>query len=116
MTLISGRIAIITGASAGIGYETAKLFAHEGVKVVVGARRQSELDALVAEITEGGGSAVAGAGDGKDEDFAKALVELAVDQFRGLDIALNNASTLGQWGYPCQTSRLPSGTIRWQQI
>ena len=55
MTLISGKIAIITGASAGIGYETAKLFAHEGAKVVVGARRQSELDSLVAEITEAGG-------------------------------------------------------------
>ncbi len=98
MTLLSDKVAIITGASAGIGYETGKLFAREGAKVVVGARRQAELDALVVEITEAGGSAVARAGDVKDEAFAKALVELAVHQFGGLDIALNNAGTLGQMG------------------
>ena len=100
MTLLSDRVAIITGASAGIGYETAKLFAREGAKVVVGARRQAELEALVAEITEAGGSAIARAGDVKDEAFAEALVELAVNQFGGLDIAFNNASTLGPFGTP----------------
>ena len=98
MTLLSGMVAIITGASAGIGYETAKLFAREGAKVVVGARRQAELDALVVEIAKADGNAVALAGDVKDEAYAKALVELAVDQFGGLDIALNNAGTLGQMG------------------
>ena len=100
MTILSGKVAIITGASAGIGYETARLFAHEGAKVVAAARRQPELDALVAEIIESGGSAVALAGDVKDETFAKALVNLAVSQFGGLDIALNNASTLGPFGVP----------------
>ena len=98
MTLLSGKVAIVTGASAGIGYETAKLFAREGAKVVVAARRQAELTALVAEIAETDGQAVALAGDVKDEEFARTLVELAVQEFGGLDIALNNASTLGPFG------------------
>lgn len=89
------KIAIITGASAGIGYATAKLFAREGAKVIVGARRQPELNALVHEIVEAGGSAVALAGDVKDEAYAQALVDVAISQFGGVDIALNNASTLG---------------------
>ena len=98
MNLLSGRIAIITGASTGIGYATAKLFAREGAKIVVGARRQVELNALVAEIAEGGDSAVALAGDVREEAFAKALVELATSRFGGLDIAFNNAGTLGKPG------------------
>ncbi|MGE0823115.1 MAG: SDR family oxidoreductase [Candidatus Binatia bacterium] len=95
MTLLAGKVAIVTGASAGIGYATAKLFAREGANVVVAARRQSELNALVVEITEAGGQAVALAGDVKDETFAKTLVDLATRKFGGLDVALNNASTLG---------------------
>ena len=98
MTLLSGKVAIITGASAGIGYATAKLFALEGAEVAVGARRQPELNALVAAITEAGGSAVALAGDVRDEAYAKALVELATSKFGGVDIALNNAGTLGKMG------------------
>ena len=98
MNLLSGKIAIVTGASAGIGNATAKLFAREGAKVVVSARRQPELNALLAEIAESGGSAVALAGDVKDESLAKALVDLATSKFGGLDIAFNNAGTLGKMG------------------
>jgi NAD(P)-dependent dehydrogenase (short-subunit alcohol dehydrogenase family) len=98
MKLLLGKVAIITGASAGIGYETAKLFAREGAKAVVGARRQAELNALAAEIAEYGGTAAALAGDVKDEAYAKALVELATNKFGGLDIAFDNAGTLGELG------------------
>ncbi len=98
MSALSNKVAIITGASSGIGYATAKLFAREGAKVVVAARRQPELDALVEEITQAGGHAVALAGDVKDEAFAKALVELAIGRFGGLDVAFNNAGTLGEMG------------------
>jgi NAD(P)-dependent dehydrogenase (short-subunit alcohol dehydrogenase family) len=91
MTQLSGKIAIITGASSGIGYETAKLFAREGAKVVVTARREAELEALVAEIRALGGEAVALAGDVKEEHHAQALVALAIRQFGGLDVAFNNA-------------------------
>ena len=98
MSALSNKITIITGASSGIGYATAKLFAREGAKVVVAARRQLELDALVEEITQAGGYAVALAGDVKDEAFAKALVELAIGRFGGLDVAFNNAGTIGEMG------------------
>lgn len=66
--------------------------------MVAGARRQPELDALVEEITHAGGYAVALAGDVKDEAFAKALVELVVNHFGGLDVAFNNAGALGNIG------------------
>ena len=98
MSALSNKVAIVTGASSGIGYATAKLFAREGAKVVIGARRGVELDALVDEITLAGGDAVALVGDVKDETFAKALVELAITHFGGLDVAFNNAGTIGEMG------------------
>lgn len=98
MAMLKDKVAIVTGASSGIGYETAKLFALEGAKVVVGARRSEKLLQLVSEITELGGEAIALAGDVKDESYAKALVELASERFGGLDIAFNNAATNGALG------------------
>ena len=57
MSRLKGKAAIVTGASSGIGRATAKLFAEEGAKVVVAARRESELALLVSEISSGGGEA-----------------------------------------------------------
>ncbi|MGH6882912.1 MAG: SDR family NAD(P)-dependent oxidoreductase, partial [Hypericibacter sp.] len=54
MKRLSGKVAIVTGASAGIGRATATLFAREGARLILGARRKNELDALVAEITAQG--------------------------------------------------------------
>ena len=98
MTTLLNKVAIITGASSGIGYATAKLFACEGAKVVVGARRQVELNTLVEEIINSGDEAIALAGDVKDESFVKALVELATKHYGGLDIAFNNAGAIGGMG------------------
>ncbi|HMG49644.1 MAG TPA: SDR family oxidoreductase [Inquilinus sp.] len=98
MRRLETKVAIVTGASAGIGRATAKLFAAEGAKVVVGARRDAELATLVAEIEAEGGQAVALAGDVRSEDYAKALVALAVERFGRLDVAFNNAGTLGEMG------------------
>lgn len=98
MEMLREKVAIVTGASSGIGRAAARLFAEEGAKVVVTARRQVELDVLVGEITEAGGAAIAFAGDVKDEACAEALVTLATREFGGLDIAFNNAGTLGEMG------------------
>ena len=95
---LKNKVAIVTGASSGIGYATAKLFAQEGAKVVIGARRKQKLDELVDEIKKEGGEAIALAGDVTHEEYAKALVELAVSEYGGLDIAFNNASILGVSG------------------
>jgi NAD(P)-dependent dehydrogenase (short-subunit alcohol dehydrogenase family) len=95
---LQDKVAIVTGASSGIGRATAKLFAAEGAKVVVGARREAELAVLVAEIKGSGGSAVSLAGDVRSEDYAKALVALAVKTYGRLDVAFNNAGTLGEAG------------------
>ena len=98
MTVLADKVAIVTGASSGIGLATAQLFAREGARLVVTARRQAELDTLVAEVQAGGGQAIAITGDVREEALAKALVDLAVSRFGGLDIAFNNAGSTGAMG------------------
>jgi NAD(P)-dependent dehydrogenase (short-subunit alcohol dehydrogenase family) len=98
MGALAEKVAIVTGASSGIGRATATLFAREGARIVATARRRGELDDLVASIRDAGGQAVAIAGDVRDEHLAKSLVETAVSQFGGLDIAYNNAGTTGAMG------------------
>lgn len=96
MNMLKNKVAIITGASSGIGRAAARLFAQEGAALVVTARRQDELDALVCDITRDGGRAAAVGGDIRDEALAATLVEVAVATYGGLDIALNNAGILGE--------------------
>jgi len=85
----------VTGASSGIGREVAQVFAREGADLVVTARRSQELESLVRVIRGVGGRAVAVAGDIRDPDTHEAIVRAATDSYGKLDIAVNNAGTVG---------------------
>ena len=99
MTLLEGRIAIVTGAGRGIGRAHALELARQGAKVVVndfgvslaGEKEESPAEAVVAEIKALGGEAVTNGADVADFADAEAMVRQAVDTFGGLDILVNNA-------------------------
>lgn len=95
---LQDKVAIVTGASSGIGRATAQLFAELGAKVVVSARRESELASLVTAIKAAGGQAFAVAGDVRDEETAITARDAAIDRFGGLDIAFNNAGAIPEMG------------------
>lgn len=97
MTSLAGRVAAITGASAGIGLACATHLAREGVAVVIGARRLPQLESAAAEIrTAGGRVAVVQMDVTREEDVA-ALVETATREFGRLDIMICNAG-FGYYG------------------
>jgi len=95
MRLLKGKVAIITGASSGIGKAAAMLFSASGASLVLVARRQERLDAVVGEIKDQGGRAIAIAGDVTDEHTHARAVTAACTTFGGLHIALNNAGLVG---------------------
>jgi 3-oxoacyl-[acyl-carrier protein] reductase len=90
MTL-SGRVALVTGASQGIGHACALRLAEAGATVAAAARNQQKLDELVAQITAAGGKAAAFPLDVADEERIKATFKAAIAQFGKIDILVNNA-------------------------
>ncbi|WP_449351278.1 SDR family NAD(P)-dependent oxidoreductase [Streptomyces shaanxiensis] len=88
---LDGKVAMITGASSGIGAAAARLFAREGAAVVVTARRDERLRELAEEITGAGGRALAVPGDITSAEDVERVVRAAVDTFGRLDCAFNNA-------------------------
>ena len=92
---LTGKVAIVTGASAGIGRATALAMAHAGAKVVLGDVDLDRGQSLVREIEHKGGHAVFVATDVRDDDAAAHLVATAVRTYGGLDIACNNAGIEG---------------------
>ena len=98
MGVLADKVAIVTGASSGIGRAAARLFASEGASLVVVARRQPALEELLSNIEAAGGRAVAVVGDVSEEATAARAVEVAVSTFGGLDVSFNNAGTLGEMG------------------
>ncbi len=96
MSQLDGKVAIISGASSGVGRAAAKLFAQQGASVVVTARREDELNILADEIRSAGGEVHIIAGDVRDETLHQNCVKCAVTEFGGLDIAFNNVGWLGE--------------------
>ena len=88
---LEGRVALITGASQGIGHACALALAREGASVAVAARNQVKLDELVAEITSFGGKAAAFVMDVAEEEQVKTGIKSALGQFGKIDILVNNA-------------------------
>jgi NAD(P)-dependent dehydrogenase (short-subunit alcohol dehydrogenase family) len=100
---LTGRVALITGASRGIGEATARLLAEQGAQVVISSRKQADLDRVAASIAESGGKARAiAAHQGESEDLRR-LLESIEAEFGRLDILVNNAATNPHFGHVAET-------------
>ena len=97
--LLENKVVLITGASSGIGRETAKVIASHGAKVVAAARRESELAETVTQIEAAGGTATYVVTDVSDGAHVERAVQHAVTTFGGLDAAFNNAGILETAGH-----------------
>lgn len=94
MNRLENKVALITGATAGMGEQIAKLFAKEGASVVLMARRRELLEEVVNKIKADGGTAIAVPGDITKQEDVDTAVTTAVKEFGKLDIAVNNAGIL----------------------
>ncbi|MBI5093316.1 MAG: SDR family oxidoreductase [Candidatus Hydrogenedentes bacterium] len=89
--LLSNQVAIVTGAGRGIGAATARLFAHQGARVVVSDLDPEPAKAVVAEIAGAGGQALAVAGDVTDAAFPDRIMSATIEAYGKLNILVNNA-------------------------
>ncbi len=94
MERLENKVAIITGATAGMGKAMAELFSKEGASVVLFARREERLQNLVKEIEDAGGKAIYYAGDVSKQEDIDALVDLAIKEYGKIDIVINNAGIM----------------------
>lgn len=95
-TDLQGKIALVTGASSGLGARFAKLLAHQGARVVCAARRKDRLEGVVSEIVAAGGQAMAVAMDVEDEASVKSGFQAALDGFGVPSIIIANAGINNQ--------------------
>jgi NADP-dependent 3-hydroxy acid dehydrogenase YdfG len=91
---LQGKVAIVTGASSGIGEATALALAAEGTQVVIAARRGDRLEKLAQQITESGGKVLAIVSDVSDEAQVRQLVDKAKTELGRVDILVNNAGVM----------------------
>ncbi|WP_137679207.1 SDR family oxidoreductase [Aurantiacibacter suaedae] len=114
MSILAGRVVVVTGASSGIGEACAIEFVNRGAKVVLAARRVERLKGLVEKIEAMGGEALAVATDVTDEDAVANLFAQAVAKFGTVDVLINNAgiaentpvheTSLEQWSQVINTN------------
>lgn len=95
---LSGKVAIVTGASRGIGAAIARAYAERGAAVVLTARKPPDLEAVADEIRKAGGQALALAAHSGDGEAVHAAVAKAIETFGGIDILVNNAATNPHYG------------------
>jgi len=95
---LKGKVAIITGASRGIGQAIAEAYAREGVKVVISSRKQDGLDSVAESIRASGGEALPVAAHNGNKAALQALAQAAVDAYGRIDILVNNAATNPHFG------------------
>ena len=110
---ITGRIAVVTGGSEGIGLAAAHILAEEGANVVILARTQSKLDAAVAEISSTAvGEIEAISCDVSDQDSVTAAFDRILDKWGKVDILVNNAGTGNANSFDDLTNELLSGDLQ----
>ena len=95
---LTGKVALITGASRGIGEAIAKAYAAAGASVVLSSRKQEGLDSIATQITASGGRALAVAAHTGDAAAVQTLIARTVEAFGGVDILVNNAATNPHFG------------------
>ncbi len=95
---LKDKVAIITGASRGIGQAVAEAYAREGVKVVISSRKQAALDSVAESIRASGGEALPVAAHNGDKAALQALAQAALGAYGRVDILVNNAATNPHFG------------------
>lgn len=91
---LADKVAIVTGATSGMGRATAVLFAKEGARVVVAGRNEERAKAVVEQIKADGGEAIYVLGDASDLDFCEELVNKTIEAYGTVDVLVNNAGML----------------------
>ncbi len=101
---LTGKVALVTGASKGIGRAIAELYAHVGAKVVVSSRKQEAVDAVVTEIKGKGGNALAVACNVGDASDIQKLIDATLATYGTIDIVVNNAAANPSFGPVVETT------------
>lgn len=96
---LSGKVALITGASRGIGEAVALAYARAGAKVIVSSRKQAGLELVAQRVRQIGGEALPVAAHTGDPEAVEALVAKGITEFGGIDILVNNAATNPHFGH-----------------